>query len=295
MKKVLLPFLAIISLASCQKTDEEVPETKEVFLLTEMTDDDLFFKFKYNEANQVTSFDLTADAPPAPVSTHTITVAYQNGKVIELNIDPSSMYAVFSTKIVYDSKGNMTEAIRPALKDTTRFTYDDKGRMTSHSFKAGGSIIGDEWSYDANGNVKIDEKHNLNYTNPGKIHISDTYETHTNIYDNKLNPLALNGVRQLIAALGLADETNIERIFSSNNPVSKLRQWRTVPINPASSGHELITYASSYTNTYDEYGYLLTTKQKHKTEGFRDGVLQEFPSGESVIDIVKYSLKKVNR
>lgn len=295
MKKALLPLLAITLLVSCQKSDEEVPETQEVLLLTEMTDEEIHFKFTYNDANQPIAMDITVNAPPAPVATHTATIIYQDGRMAEFRFDPAGSAAEVTTKMVYDSKGNMTEAIRPALKDTTRFTYDDRGRITSHAFKAGGGIIGDEWSYDEKGNVKIDEVHKPGYANPGQIHISDSYLTHTYTYDNKLNPLALNGARQIIAALGLADETNIERVFSANNPTGMIRQTRIVPVNPASNGHELLTYTSSYTNSYDELGYLLTTRKKEKVERFIDGVLQDIPSGEYEFDEVKFVVRKVTR
>lgn len=151
------------------------------------------------------------------------------------------------------------------------------------------------WSYDEKGNVKKNEKHDIQYAEPGHVYYADSYITHTYTYDNKTNPLSLNGAGHLIVALGLADETNIERIFSANNPESGIRLYRYIPVNPANNGHTVETRTSTYKNTYDVNGYLTTTGKKEKIEHIRDGVLQEIPSGTIDWGEVKYVVKKVTR
>lgn len=90
MKKALLPLLSIIILASCQKSEDQVPETKEALLLTEMTDDEINIKFNYNDANLPIAMDISVGIPPAPVATHTATIVYQDGKAVEIRFDPAS-------------------------------------------------------------------------------------------------------------------------------------------------------------------------------------------------------------
>lgn len=261
-----------------------------MIFLTEMKEGDTRFSFDYNEEGQVIKINLNTDGQNAQSIIGN--VIYENGKPSEV-LFKNQPDQDLTFKFVYDEKGNIVESIIPLMKDTVWFTYDNEGRMISYAFKTPASKIYERWTYDQNGNVKMEDTHTYQYwENTGNIY-ADNYFKSTYEYDDKRNPLSYNNVGKLFAVIRISDETNLERILSYNNPKSKVHQYLHTPRDPMNGEKPATTtYTDTYTNTYDANGYLTKTVKHYKTERYIGTELQESPNGEGDHPEIQYTLVK---
>ncbi|MGN6416938.1 MAG: hypothetical protein ACTHMC_05585 [Pseudobacter sp.] len=281
--------IAAASLTSCKKSDKTPEPPKEFIQLQKFNFGEGSLNLLYNEQHLISRAEIHAVVDEAGTSRMDsyVSWSYQDGFPVKAEFFNNNGTAFIKTyefhykadagnKIAYVARLRLNEDGSIRRKDTTNYSFGANNKLISTKVRTNDAAA-ITFGYDNNGNHI---RENVSSRSENTIY-EDRFEFQ---YDNKINPLSVNGLGLMLYTIFGDDHFEMTQILSTNNITTSKYLYSVKRVDEGDQPVSTTLYKTDkvYTNTFDETGGLKQVSIKTTTESSENGTVFDTGNWESV-------------
>lgn len=290
MKTGFLPILFAASLfASCKKSDKAPEPPVEFIQLQQYDFGEGSLHLQYNEQHLLSRAEIhyAVAEGGTPVIAVYVNWTYQSGLPVKAEFFVNNNNAFkknydfyYNTdggkKFAYVARIRLNDDGSIRRKDTVNYTFDEDNKLIFTKERVNDAVA-IPYDYDNNGNHKRETE---SYRSGNNIY-EDRFEFQ---YDNKINPLAVNGLGVMLYTVFGEELFEMPQVLSTNNLSNSKYTYTIKSLNEAGETTNTVQYKTdkAYTNAFDEAGGLKQVNINAITQTIQNGTVTDNGDWQSV-------------